>query len=264
VLAHTLGMPFNVFDVQSICLAYNLWMVEDCCDALGTPGIMRGDLSTLSFFPAHQMTTGEGGAVLTDSPKLAKLLRSFRDWGKDCWCLPGDDNTCGKRFDGEYDHKYTFSHIGYHLAMTDLQAAIGIAQVEKQPGFVDARDRNHAYLQKRMVDKKQEQFFMLPPDNKASWFGYALICNPNIQRNFLQRWLESQDIQTRLVFGGNLLRQPAFKHMDCRIVGDLTNTDIVHERALWVGCWPGLTYEQLDYIVYSVVEYTTYLEGPHD
>lgn len=253
ILAHTLGHPFDIEEVKLFCEMNGLWLIEDCCDALGTDGIMQGDLSTLSFYPAHQITAGEGGAVLTDSPKLAKLLRSFRDWGRDCWCEPGHDNTCGKRFDGELDHKYTFSHIGYNLKMSDLHAAIGAAQMDKLSGFVDARRANHRAL----LDRMSSIDGFIPPNsrNDVSWFGFALICTPPIDRNAITRWLEGRGIQTRIIFAGNILRQPAYKFFNHRVVGGLTNTDIIHDRAFFVGCWPGLTSEQINYVADSIAEY---------
>jgi CDP-4-dehydro-6-deoxyglucose reductase, E1 len=255
IFAHTLGYPFDVEEVKLFCEMHGLWMIEDCCDALGTAGIMQGDLSTLSFYPAHQITCGEGGAVLTDSPKLAKLVRSFRDWGKDCWCDCGVDNTCGKRFDGEIDHKYLFSHIGYNLKMSDLHAAVGVAQMDKLEGFVEARQKNHAILQTSLEDVIDDYFELPWPQYYVSWFGFALICKPPIERNAITRWLEAQGIQTRVVFGGNVLRQPAYRFFNHRVIGDVPNTDIVHDRAFWVGCWPGLTVEQLDYTVAKIAEY---------
>ncbi len=256
ILAHTLGRPVpEIAAIRDLCARYHLYLIEDCCDALGSPGIMIGDMATLSFYPAHQITTGEGGAVLTDSPKLAQLLTRFRDWGRDCWCPPGQDNTCGVRFGGYYDHKYTYSEIGYHLPMTDLQAALGVEQMDKLWWITTRRQDNHAYLFKRLWEAGAGDYFLLPDDVPASWFGFALICRDRIVRNRITAWLEKRDIQTRLVFGGNLLRQPAYRGIQYRAVGDLANTNTVHYNAFWVGCWPGLAVEQLDYLYNSVIEY---------
>lgn len=259
-LPHTLGYPFNTKRVRSICNKHNLWMVEDCCDGLGSPGTMLGDLATLSFFPAHQITTGEGGAVLYDQPILGKLLNSFCSWGKDCWCPPGRDNTCGVRFAGGGDHKYEFSHIGYHLSMTEFQGALGAVQMERLPGFVSARACNHAYLRDELSTRGMEKYFILPPDTAASWFGFALICIPPINRDTLTFFLEERGVQTRRMFGGNLLRQPAFRNINARVEFPLLNTDLVNDRGLWLGCWPGLTRDQLDAIVSELVNY---VEGDH-
>ncbi len=257
VVAHPLGMPVNMPKIAQLCKDHGLWLVEDCCDSLGSPLTHQfSDISTLSFFPAHQITTGEGGAVLVDNPRLAKIIRSLRDWGRDCWCEPGQDNTCGTRFEGEYDHKCTYSRVGYHLAMTEMQAAIGVAQMDKLPGFVEARKNNHAYLHAQMSAAGMDKFFLLPPDVEASWFGFALICN-HVTRNLITQFLEDKGIQTRVVFGGNLIRQPAYKGMlnPMWYTAELPNTDLVHNNGFWVGCWPGLKQAQLDYIVNSIVEY---------
>lgn len=256
MLAHTLGMPLNMPALRALANERGVWLVEDCCDALGSPWTMHhADLSTLSFYPAHQITTGEGGAVLASSPRLGKILRSLRDWGRDCWCDSGQDNACGRRFDGDYDHKYTYSRMGYHLAMTDMQAAIGAAQMDRLNGFVGARARNHAYLHDQAQRRGLERHFMLPQPVFASWFGFALICREHVDRRAVTRYLEGRGVQTRLIFGGNLLRQPAFRNARRVVHGDLANTDIVHERAFWVGCWPGLEPEQLDYIVQCLVDF---------
>lgn len=254
MLAHTLGMPLPA-DLRAWCETKGLLLIDDTCDALGSPHTCTGHLSTLSFFPAHQICAGEGGAVLTDNPLLAKIVRSLRDWGRDCWCEPGHDNTCGKRFDGVYDHKYTYSRIGFHLAMNEFQGAIGSAQMDRIDEFVSARAKNHAYLAMKLIAAGMEEYFFLPPNEYASWFGFTLICKPPIDRNALTRWLETQEIQTRLVFGGNLTRQPAFKRYHL-LSERLSGADIVHDRAFFVGCWPGLEQAQLDHIVDSIVEYT--------
>lgn len=254
MMAHTLGMPLPK-GLREWCDKRGLWLIDDVCDALGSPRTFEGHLSTLSFFPAHQITAGEGGAVLTDSPLLAKIVRSLRDWGRDCWCEPGHDNTCGRRFDGEYDHKYSYARLGFHLAMTEFQGAIGCVQMDRIDEFVFARASNHAYLAMKLTAAGMDEYFTLPPNVHASWFGFCLICKPPIDRNALTRWLEKQGIQTRLVFGGNLTRQQAFKRYSLRSV-TYPNADTVHERAFWVGCWPGLDKAQLDHVVNSVVEYT--------
>lgn len=258
ILAHTMGMAFDVTGIKAICEEHNLTLIEDCCDALGTPGIMQGDMSTLSFYPAHQVTTAEGGAVLTDNPQTARILRSLRDWGKDCWCKPGQDDTCHRRFAGEYDHKYTFSRLGYHLAMTDLQAAIGIGQMDKLSSFVSDRSINHQWLHAQFVEKGLEKYYMLPPDEYASWFGFVVICK-GFSRQQLVTFLEDNQIQTRLVFGGNLLYQPAFRDVKYRCAESLPNTDRVHHDAVWVGCWPGLEAKQLEYIVARFDEFQRFI-----
>jgi CDP-6-deoxy-D-xylo-4-hexulose-3-dehydrase len=262
MLAHTLGVPFDVEAVLDICKRHNLKLVEDCCDALGTDSAGKfGDFATYSFYPAHQITTGEGGALTTDNPGLAKIARSYRDWGRDCWCPTGHDNTCGRRYSGEYDHKYTYSRIGYNLKMTDIQAAIGCAQMDKLDAFTTLR-RIHWYhigsglFQFGGMDKyfMEPYYFWKMHKNQPSFFGFSLICNPNIDRNKLTRWLDGQGVHNRPVFAGNVLRQPAYKNIAYRTPFPLTNTDIVHDRAFWIGCWPGLSIEQLDYAVEKIKE----------
>ena len=256
VLAHTLGYPLPMTELRALCSEHKLWLVGDACDALGSPGVFDGaDLSTLSFYPAHQICAGEGGAVLTHSPALGKIVRSLRDWGRDCDCATGQDNKCGRRFAGDYDHKYTYSRIGYHLAMTDFQGALGAAQMDRLGEFVHNRWLNHKYLHASMVVACLTDYFILPPDELASWFGFCLICKPPIKRNEITRYLESEGVQTRLVFGGNLTRQPAYRYFNHHVVGELTNTDNVHDNAFWVGCWPGLTIEQLDYTIETIKGY---------
>jgi CDP-4-dehydro-6-deoxyglucose reductase, E1 len=270
MIAHTLGNPYDLDLVSSFAKAHNLWLVEDSCDALGARYKGQkvgtfGDLATVSFYPAHHITTGEGGAVLTNSPLLKTLAESFRDWGRDCWCEPGKDNTCGKRFDwqlGElpcgYDHKYTYSHIGYNLKMTDMQAAIGLSQLEKLPGFIAARLRNFAYLYERL--KPLEDVLLLPestPNAEPSWFGFPIGVREGapFERDALIRELESRKIATRLLFGGNLVRQPAYQEAEFRVVGDLRNTDFVMRNVFWVGIYPGLTEAMLDYVAETLTNF---------
>ncbi len=259
MLAHTLGNPH-----PSMSDAGTWPFVSDCCDALGgeikgKPVTARGHLSTLSFYPAHHITTGEGGAVLTDSPRLNKLVRSFRDWGRDCWCDPGKDNTCGKRFGWElanlpsgYDHKYIYSRLGYNLKATEMQAAIGLAQLRKLPAFVEARRRNWQRLRDGLADL--EEFFILPeatPGSKPSWFGAVLTVRPGapFERSDIVKFLEYRKIATRPLFGGNLTKQPAYKDVKYRVVGDLKNTDLIMTNTFWVGVWPGLSDAMVDYMV---------------
>jgi CDP-6-deoxy-D-xylo-4-hexulose-3-dehydrase len=256
VLAHTLGYPFDTRGMRALCNKHGLWLVEDCCDALGSPGVMKyADLSTLSFYPAHQITTTEGGAVLYDDLALGKIVNSYRDWGRDCWCAPGHDNTCGIRFVGGQDHKYTYSHIGYHLAMTEFAGAMGAVQMDRLKEFVHARNNNHSRLHNEMLRLGMDKRFILPPGFEASWFGFALLCIPPINRDALTQYLEERGIQTRRMFGGNLTRQPAYQGVNMIIAEPLLNTDIVHDCGFWVGCWPGLSSEQLDAIVQSICEY---------
>ena len=264
MMAHTLGNPFNLELVQRLAEKYNLWVIEDSCDGLGGTykGQMLGtfgDLSTFSFYPAHHITTGEGGAVLIKKVALKPLVESFRDWGRDCWCAPGCDNTCLKRYDwtlGElpegYDHKYTYSHIGYNLKSGDIQAAIGLAQLDRLDSFIELRRRNWKYLKEGL--KGLEEYLILPeaaPESDPSWFGFALTVKQNSPktRNQIVQDLNDSKIATRLLFGGNLLRQPAFMGTPRRVVGDLKNTDIVMNDTFWIGVWPGLTIPMLDYMV---------------
>ncbi len=263
MIAHALGNPSNLKLISELCGKYNLWFVEDSCDALGGEYNGQklgsfGDLSTFSFYPAHHITTGEGGAVLAKRAATKPLVESFRDWGRDCWCKPGCDNTCLKRFDwklGElpqgYDHKYTYSHLGYNLKSGDIQAAIGNAQLDRLPIFIDARRKNWSYLKERL--KPLSEFVILPEpqlDSSPSWFGFAITLRENspLSRNELIHILDEAKIGTRLFFGGNLLRQPAFQGTPRRVVGKLTNTDIVMGQTFWVGVWPGLTEPMLEYM----------------
>lgn len=267
MLAHTLGNPFDLKSVTEFCKAHDLWLIEDCCDAVGArynnqPVGRFGDVASVSFYPAHHITMGEGGAVLTDKPKLKKLIESFRDWGRDCWCETGKDNTCGKRFDwqlGElpqgYDHKYTYSHIGYNLKTTDMQAAVGLAQLKKLPGFIAARRANFDYLHAGLQDL--QEFFILPqatPNSQPSWFGFPLAVRPGapFDRNQVVRFLEGRKIATRLLFGGNLVRQPAYRNVSYRRIGMLENADFVMNHVLWLGVYPGLSTAMLDFVIESL------------
>lgn len=267
MMAHTLGNPFNLDLIKRLATKHNLWIIEDSCDALGGTykGQMLGtfgDLSTFSFYPAHHITTGEGGAVLIKSAALKPIVESFRDWGRDCWCAPGCDNTCFKRYEwtlGElpegYDHKYTYSHLGYNLKSGDIQAAIGLAQLDRLDSFVELRRRNWQYLLAGL--QNLQEFLVLPEatlDSDPSWFGFAMTVKPGgpKSRNEIVKELNEMKIGTRLLFGGNLLRQPAFKGTPRRVVGDLTNTDIVMNDTFWIGVWPGLTISMLDYVIESL------------
>ncbi len=270
MMAHTLGNPFEVNLMKQFAKDNNLWLIEDTCDALG--GELEGkklgtfgDLSTLSFYPAHHITTGEGGAVLSNRAKLKPLIESFRDWGRDCWCLPGCDNTCLKRFEWKlgdlppgYDHKYTYSHIGYNLKSGDIAAAIGLAQLERVDGFVEKRRSNFEYLKTRLNEHRE--FFILPEATKnsnPSWFGFPITVRKSspFTRNEIVSALNDANIGTRLLFAGNLLKQPAFQNIERRVVGSLENTDIVMNDTFWVGVWPGLTREMLDFVIESIANY---------
>jgi len=265
--AHTLGNPFDLGAVSTFAKRHGLWLIEDCCDAVGATWDGRkagtfGDLATVSFYPAHHMTMGEGGAVLTEKPMLRTLVESFRDWGRDCWCEPGKDNTCGKRFDwqlGElpcgYDHKYTYTHIGYNLKLTDMQAAIGVAQLGKLPRFIEARRRNFQTLYDGLRD--MQDVFILPeatPDSEPSWFGFPLAVRPDapFTREQAVRSLEAARIGTRLLFGGNLLRQPAYQGIAHRRIGDLRNADFVMNQVFWIGVYPGLSDTHTSYMLESL------------
>jgi len=276
VIAHTLGNVFDLDAITAFTRKNNLWLVEDCCDALGSTYKGQkvgtfGDLATVSFYPAHHITTGEGGAVLTDKPNLQVLVDSFRDWGRDCWCEPGKDNTCGKRFDWQlgalpcgYDHKYTYSHIGYNLKATDMQAALGASQIAKLPHFIERRKENFQYL--RAALKPLEEYLILPeatPNSDPAWFGFPIGVRRDapFKRNELTRALEANKIATRLLFGGNLLRQPAYQDCDYRVIGDLPNTDFVMNNVFWVGVYPGLTTEMLDFIAATMKDFVTQTKG---
>jgi CDP-6-deoxy-D-xylo-4-hexulose-3-dehydrase len=272
VLAHTLGNPFDVGRVAAFARQHNLWLIEDCCDATGSTYDGRlagtfGDLATFSFYPAHHITMGEGGAVATNSNKLKKLVESFRDWGRDCWCQPGHDNTCQRRFDwklGElpfgYDHKYTYSHVGYNLKLTDMQAAVGVAQLEKLPDFIRQRRKNFQTLREGLADL--QEFLVLPqatPNSDPSWFGFPIGVRPesSFSREDLLRHLAAKRIGTRLLFGGNLIRQPAYRGLTYRVVGDLRNSDWVMNHVFWAGVYPGLKQSSLAYLSRCVREFCT-------
>jgi CDP-6-deoxy-D-xylo-4-hexulose-3-dehydrase len=264
MIAHTLGNPFNLDAVVEVANKHGLWLIEDNCDAVGSTYDGRltgsfGHLATVSFYPAHHITMGEGGCVLTRHAQLKKLVESFRDWGRDCWCAPGVANTCGKRFGwqlGElpegYDHKYIYSHIGYNLKMTDMQAAVGVAQLDKLPGFIEARKRNWQLLYDGL--KQYEEFFILPqatPNSDPSWFGFLLTVRPDapFSRNELIQFLEANQVATRLLFSGNITRQPAFQNINYRVVGDLTNTDTVMNQTFWIGVYPRITPHMITYVL---------------
>lgn len=262
MLAHSLGNPFNLDVVTALCKKYKLWLVEDCCDALGSTYRGQlvgtfGDIATLSFYPAHHITMGEGGAVFTNSDELKKIAESFRDWGRDCYCRPGKDNTCGKRFCQQfgdlpfgYDHKYTYSHLGYNLKITDTQAACGLAQLEKAAQFIQARKDNYAFLKECL--KPCEEFIHLPEPTEhsdPSWFGFPITLKENcpVSRLDLLNYLDENKVGTRLLFAGNLTRQPYMVGAKYRISGDLTNTDIVMNSTFWIGVQPSLTKEMLEF-----------------
>jgi len=264
MLAHTLGNPFDIAAVTRIAKKYNLWLIEDCCDALGSRYAgqlvgMFGDIGTLSFYPAHHITMGEGGAVFTSNPELKRIVESFRDWGRDCYCAPGKENTCGKRFGwqlGElplgYDHKYIYSHLGFNLKITDMQAACALAQMDRLEGFIAARRRNFAFLRQRLAGC--EEFLELPVATEGSdpsWFGFAITLRQaaGVARVDLLRYLDQYRIGTRMLFAGNLVRQPYMAGRAFRVSGDLANTDRVMRDTFWIGVYPGLTEAMLDFVV---------------
>jgi len=270
MIAHTLGNVFDLDAVVAFCKKYKLWLVEDCCDALGSTYKGQkvgtfGDIATISFYPAHHITTGEGGAVLTDKPALQVIIDSWRDWGRDCWCEPGFDNTCGKRFDWQlgtlpcgYDHKYTYSHIGYNLKATDMQAALGVSQIAKLPHFIERRKENFKYLKNAL--SPLEDVLILPTATEhadPSWFGFPIAVREDapFTRDELTRHLDNAKIGTRLLFAGNLLRQPAYANIECRIIGDMSNTDYVMDNVFWLGVFPGLTEPMLDYIANTIRDF---------
>ncbi|MBL8434674.1 MAG: lipopolysaccharide biosynthesis protein RfbH [Zoogloea sp.] len=267
MIAHTLGNPFDLDAVCAFAEAHGLWLVEDCCDALGSTWKGRkvgtfGHLATLSFYPAHHITMGEGGAVLTSDPTLRQIAESFRDWGRDCWCKPGCDNTCGKRFGWQlgslpqgYDHKYTYSHIGYNLKITDMQAACGLAQLDRLDGFIAARKRNFEHLSAALADARD--CLVLPeatPGSDPSWFGYPITLCPEagVNRVDLLQYLDQHKIGTRLLFAGNLVRQPSMAGRNFRVVGELPVADRIMRDTFWIGVWPGLTEAQLDYCASTI------------
>jgi len=264
MLAHTLGNPYDLDTIIALAKKHHLWLIEDCCDALGSTYNGKrvgtfGDIATLSFYPAHHITMGEGGAVLTNSDELNIIIESFRDWGRDCYCGPGKDNTCGKRFcqrlgdlpEG-YDHKYTYSHLGYNLKISDMQAACALAQMDRLDDFVESRKQNFVYLKAGL--KNCEEFLLLPeatPNSDPSWFGFPITLKPNagIGRVDLLRYLDENKIGTRLLFAGNLTRQPYMRGRNFRISGELTNTDIAMNDTFWIGVYPGLSHEMLDFVI---------------
>lgn len=271
MLAHTLGNPFDLDAVKDFCTRHSLWLVEDNCDALGSKFDGRltgtwGDLGTSSFYPPHHMTTGEGGAVYTDDPLLRRIALSLRDWGRDCWCDSGVDNTCGCRFTRQfgslplgYDHKYVYSHFGYNLKSTDLQAAIGCAQIEKFPGFVEKRKRNFTRLFEGLKDVEGLRIVEKHKKADPSWFGFLMTVTGGRSRNELAQFLESRGIQTRNLFAGNLLRHPCFEGLregvDYRVVGELKATDDIMNNSLWIGLYPGMDDQRLDYMIASVRDF---------
>lgn len=271
MMAHTLGNPFDLDTVQELCKKNNLWLIEDSCDALGSTYRGQrtgsfGDTATLSFYPAHHITTGEGGVVFVKSPLVKKQVESFRDWGRDCYCETGCDNTCFKRFEWQlgdlpegYDHKYIYSHIGYNLKATDMQAALGVTQLAKLDFFIEKRKENFTYLSSHLSQIEGLTVAVASPHSDPSWFGCPITLDPShpVNREELLRFLDSRKIGTRLLFAGNILKQPAYKNIDFRVVGDLTNTDIVMRRSFWVGVYPGLTRPMLDYIIECISDFMT-------
>ena len=276
MLAHTLGNPFDLAAVKSFCDRHGLWLIEDNCDALGSQYTINGekrftgtigDIGTSSFYPPHHMTMGEGGAVYTNDPLLARIIRSMRDWGRDCICRSGCDNMCGHRFDRQYgelpmgyDHKYVYSHFGYNLKATDMQAAIGCAQLGKFPGFVERRKHNFARLKNALLGAQDKLILPEPAENSdPSWFGFLIVCREGVDRNAVVQHLESRGVQTRMLFAGNLTKHPCFNEMrktgeGFRIVGDLANTDRIMRDAFWVGVYPGMTDEIIDYMAKTILE----------
>ncbi len=269
MIAHTLGNPFNVQEIRKLCDKYNLWLVEDCCDAFGAMYDGKrvgafGDIATLSFYPAHHITMGEGGAVLINNGNIKRAALSFRDWGRDCYCEPGEENSCGKRFEWEfgqlpagYDHKYIYNHLGYNLKITDMQAACGLAQIEKIDDFVKKRISNFEYLYSKMEDL--QEYLILPKatsNSEPSWFGFLITLRPdsNINRERLLNYLNDRKIGTRLMFSGNITRQPYMTNVDYRVSGELVNSDIVMKNSFWLGIYPGLSRDQLDFTASTLRE----------
>ncbi len=271
MMAHTLGNPFDLDTVQRLCDENNLWLIEDSCDALGSTYREQrtgsfGDTATVSFYPAHHITTGEGGAVFAKSPLVKKQIESFRDWGRDCYCETGKDNTCAKRFGWQlgdlpegYDHKYTYSHIGYNLKATDMQAALGITQLAKAELFIQKRKENYEYLRINLSQIEGLSIASATKNSEPSWFGCPITIDPAfpVNREDLLRFLDSRKIGTRLLFAGNITKQPAYKKIDFRVASSLTNTNIVMSRSFWVGVYPGLTTQMLDYVISSISDFMT-------
>ncbi|WP_321356831.1 lipopolysaccharide biosynthesis protein RfbH [Pseudomonas extremaustralis] len=270
MLAHTLGNPFNLGKVKALCEKYNLWLVEDCCDALGATYDGKlvgtfGDIATLSFYPAHHITMGEGGAVFTNNPMLKVIAESFRDWGRDCYCAPGCDNTCGNRFGQKYgslpqgyDHKYVYAHLGYNLKITDMQAACGLAQLERAQDFIDTRKRNFALLKERLSSLSEFlEIAEATPNSDPSWFGFpaTLKESSGVKRVDLLKYLDQHKIGTRLLFAGNLTRQPYFQNLEYRVVGELTNTDRTMNQTFWLGVQPSLGQEHFDFVGEKLEEF---------
>jgi len=264
MLAHTLGNPFNLNSIKELCKKYNLWLIEDCCDALGSRYEEKhvgcfGDIGTLSFFPAHHITMGEGGAVFTDNPLLKKIIESIRDWGRDCFCAPGKNNTCGKRFEWKlgqlpegYDHKYTYSHLGYNLKITDMQASVGLAQLTKLSKFIQIRKQNFLHLRNEL--KKFEKYLILPestPKSDPSWFGFPITVKnfAPFSKNDLVNFLSSKLIDTRPLFAGNITKQPYFETIPHRVIGSLENTDLIMNNTFWIGVFPELTQKMIQYVI---------------
>ncbi|MFM9827177.1 MAG: lipopolysaccharide biosynthesis protein RfbH [Sphingomonas sp.] len=273
MIAHTLGNPFDLAEVMRVAEKYNLWVVEDCCDALGATYAGQGvgtfgHIGTLSFYPAHHITMGEGGAVFTDKPRLKRVIESMRDWGRDCWCAPGKDNTCGKRFARKlgdlpmgYDHKYTYSHAGYNLKITDMQAAVGLSQMDRLDDFIAARRANFALLTELL--RPLEEVFILPEataNSDPSWFGYPITVRQGARftRDALVQHLDAHRIGTRLLFGGNLIRQPYMRGREYRVVGDLANANIVTDNTFWIGLFPGLTQDHIGYATAQIKDFVNH------
>lgn len=271
-LAHTLGNPYDVEAITELCKKHNLWFIEDNCDALGSTYKRKftgtfGDVATCSFYPAHHITMGEGGAVFTNNPLLYKIMKSVRDWGRDCWCKTGKDNTCGKRFGWKlgnlpqvYDHKYIYSELGYNLKLTDIQAALGVAQIEKLEGFIQKRKKNFKYLYENLLEF--EEYFVLPKwlsGADPSWFGFLLTVKENapFSRDEIVQFLNQKKVQTRYLFSGNIIRQPYFveRNISYKVAGDLKNTDLIMNNTFWIGCYPGLNKEHLKYVVSCFKEF---------
>jgi len=269
MMAHTLGNPFNLDLVQKLCKENDLWLVEDSCDALGSIYDGKrtgsfGDLATVSFYPAHHITTGEGGAVLVKSPLVKRQVESFRDWGRDCYCETGKDNTCQKRFEWQlgdlplgYDHKYIYSHIGYNLKATDMQAALGLSQLGKLDNFIARRKENFDYLSKGLENVEGLLLPRATRKSEPSWFGFPITLDPRhpANREELLRLLDDKKIGTRLMFAGNIVKQPAYRNVDFRVVGDLKNSDVVMNRSFWIGVFPGLTTQMLDFVIETITEF---------